>query len=217
MVYHLVFQLLFIFKVLKKYQRLLFLDVETTGLDSVKDRVIEIGAVKIDRDGNISKYSRLINPGFKISREIRKLTGIKQKELANAPLIEDIADEIKDVLKADLFIAHNAKFDFDFISNEMMRMEWPLEIPYIDTIKIAKAFYPNYLSYNLSSLIDRMGFKVEKRHRGLDDANVLWELFNKIKNDFGVEDLESKIDKLFVPAKKTKITTSKDQVLLFNL
>lgn len=201
---------------LKKYKRLLFVDVETTGLDPVKDRIIEIGAVKIDRDGNLAKYSRLINPGFKISREIRKLTGIKQKDISNAPLLEEIADEVKDVLKTDLFIAHNAKFDFDFFSKEMLRLDFPVELPYIDTIKIAKSFYPNYLSYDLSSLIDRMGFNVEKRHRGFDDAYVLWELFNKIKKDFGIEELESKIDKLFVPSKKTKIPTSKDQSLLFN-
>ena len=195
----------------------LIIDVETTGLDPSKDRIIEIGAVKIDRNGNLDKYSRLINPGFKISREIRKLTGIRQKDLTNAPLLGDIADEIKDVLKTDLFIAHNAKFDFDFFSKEMLRLDFPIELPYIDTIKIAKSFYPNYLSYDLTSLIDRMGFSIEKRHRGFDDAYVLWELFNKIKNEFGIEELESKIDKLFVPAKKRKILTSKDQSLLFSI
>jgi len=60
-----------------------------------------------------------------------------------------------------------------------------------------------------------MGFKVEKRHRGLDDALVLWELFNKIKTEFGVEDLENKIDKLFVPLKRKKIINPKAQVSLF--
>lgn len=200
---------------LKKYQKVLFVDVETTGLDSTKDRVIEIGAVKVDKDGNIEKYSQLINPGFKISKEIRKITGIKQKELDNAPLLDEVSDEVKRVLRTDLFVAHNAKFDFSFLSSELLRLDYPLEVPYIDTIKIARAFYPNYLNYDLSSLIERMGFKVEKRHRGLDDALVLWELFNKIKTEFGVEDLESKIDKLFVPLKRKKIVNPKAQVSLF--
>jgi len=201
--------------VLKKYQKILFVDVETTGLDSTKDRVIEIGAVKVDKNGNIEKYSQLINPGFKISKEIRKITGIKQKELDNAPLLDEVSDEVKRVLRTDLFVAHNAKFDFSFLSSELLRLDYPLEVPYIDTIKIARAFYPNYLNYDLSSLIERMGFKVEKRHRGLDDALVLWELFNKIKTEFGVEDLENKIDKLFVPLKRKKIINPKAQVSLF--
>ena len=71
---------------LTKFQRLLFLDVETTGLDPRKDRIIEIGAVRVDNKGKVEKYSQLINPGFKISKEIRAITGIKQRELAKAPL-----------------------------------------------------------------------------------------------------------------------------------
>jgi DNA polymerase-3 subunit epsilon len=201
--------------VFNRYPRIIFVDVETTGLDSTRDRVIEIGAVKVDKNGILEKYSQLINPGFKISKEIKKLTGIRQKDLTNAPFLGDIIDEVKDVLKADLFIAHNAKFDFDFLSKEMLRLDYTLEIPYIDTIKIAKCFYPNYLTYDLTSLIARMGFKVEKRHRGLDDAHVLWELFNKINIEFGMDELESKIEKLFVPTKKKRISTSKDQALLF--
>lgn len=200
---------------LKKYQKILFVDVETTGLDYTKDRVIEIGAVKVDKEGNLEKFSQLINPGFKVSKEIRKITGIKQKELDNAPLLDEVSEDVKNILRTDLFVAHNAKFDFSFLSNELLRLDYPLEVPYIDTIKIARAFYPNYLNYDLSSLIERMGFKVEKRHRGLDDALVLWELFNKIKTEFGIEDLENKIDKLFVPLKRKKIVNPKAQVSLF--
>ena len=202
---------------LSKYNSLLFVDVETTGLNPTKDKIIDIGAVKIDKLGKIEKYSMLINPGFKLSKEIRKLTGITIKDLEKAPYIEDVIVEIQSILKADLFIAHNAKFDYEFFSQELLRLDIPLEIPYLDTIKIAKVFYPNYLSYSLSSIIDRMKIIVEKRHRGLDDAMVLWQLFTKIHNDFGKEELESMIDKLFVPGKKRKINIPKTQSSLFEV
>ena len=72
-------------KNIKKFKNIVFVDTETTGLDPMKDRVIEIGVVKIDKDNNITKYSKLINPGFKISKEIRLITGIK----INSAIIEN--------------------------------------------------------------------------------------------------------------------------------
>lgn len=201
-------------KYIKKYRNILFVDIETTGLDPVKDRIIEVGAVKVDSDGNRSTYSKLINPGYKISSDVRRLTGIKLKELSVAPLFKDIADELLNLFKVDLFIAHNVKFDYEFLSEEFFRIDKDFPIAQIDTIKLAKTFYPNYLTYSLDSIIARMRLSVGKRHRGLDDALVLWELYQKIMIDFGEQALNKAIDKHVIPAKRRKLL-EKSQVSLF--
>ncbi len=201
-------------KNIKKFKNIVFVDTETTGLDPMKDRVIEIGIVKIDKDNNITKYSKLINPGFKISKEIRMITGIKIKELNTAPYFEEIVKELRDLFKADLFIAHNSKFDYDFLSEEFYKCGIEFFIPQVDTIKLAKKFYPNYLTYSLDSIIARLKLTFDKRHRGLDDALVLWQLYNKIICDFGEEALNKALEKLIVIPKKRKIE-DKTQVGLF--
>lgn len=188
---------------------MVFLDVETTGLDAKKDRVIEVGLVKINKDGQIESFSQLINPGFKISKEIRELTGIKYKELANAPFFDDIQAKLTELLKVDLFIAHNAKFDYDFITEEFGRLKSQIALPYIDTIKLAKTFYPNYLTYNLDSIITRLKLNVEKRHRALDDSQVLVKLYQRIMKEFGEDELHKTIDKyLVLPKAKQVIDTT---------
>lgn len=199
---------------IKKYQNLAFVDIETTGLDNKKDRVIEVGIVKIDKDGNVSTYSQLINPGFKISKEIRELTGIKHKELVDAPQFAYVMPKLQEWLKVDLFIAHNSRFDYEFLAEEFARHQIDMTVPHLDTVKLARTFYPNYLTYNLDSIITRLKVKVEKRHRGLDDAQVLVTLFNKIKFEFGEEDLHATIDKL-ITLPKSRVIIESTQVSLF--
>lgn len=182
------------------------MDIETTGLNSKKDRVIEVGGIRIDKSGTIAKFSQLINPGFKISPEIRQLTGIKQKELLTAPFFDQAHSQILEFLKADLFIAHNSSFDYEFLAEEFFRIEKDFYLPHLDTVKLAKTFYPNYITYNLDSIIARLKIKVEKRHRGLDDAEVLVTLVNKIRMEFGEDELHSAIDKLITLPKKRTIT-----------
>ncbi len=193
---------------------MVFLDVETTGLDAQKDRVIEVGLVKIDKNGKTETYSQLINPGFKISKEIRDLTGIKYKELTKAPFFDEVLPQLTELLRVDLFVAHNAKFDYDFISSEFQRLQTPISLPYIDTVKLAKAFYPNYLTYNLDSIITRLKLKIDKRHRALDDSQVLVSLYQRIMKEFGEDELFSAIDKYIVqPKNKQVIDTT--QAMLF--
>lgn len=182
-------------------------------MDPIRDRVIEVGVVKVDKHMNVTNYSQLVYPGFKISPEIRKITGIKLKELAKAPSFEQIINELKPIFKADLFIAHNSKFDFDFLSEEFGRFELELGIPHLDTIKLARKYYPNYLSYNLDSIIARLNIPIEKRHRGLDDANVLWNLYQKVSSEFGEDDLFNTIEKLVTIPKKRKIIISAQNLL----
>lgn len=183
------------------------MDVETTGLDETRDRIIDIGIVKLNRDGSQTTFSQLINPGFKISKEIRKLTGITLKSLSKAPSFEDIFPEIRDMLNVDLLLAHNSKFDFGFISEEYARLRKEILVPHLDTVKLAKIYYPNYLTYNLDSIVTRLKINVENRHRGLDDALVLLTLFNKIKNDFGEDDLNETMEKIVnIPKSKIQFT-----------
>lgn len=190
-----------------------FLDVETTGLNSKTDRIIEVGIVRVNKDESVEKYSQLVNPGFKISKEIRELTGIKLKELVNAPSFEEVMPKIVELLKVDLLIAHNAKFDYDFIAEECLRLGMSISLPYVDTVKIARMFYPNYITYNLDSIITRLKLTIDNRHRALDDSQILVSLCTRIRNEFGEDELHAAFDKLVVMPKVKQIIENKQATL----
>ena len=99
---------------------LVFLDLETTGATAHYDRITEIGIVEVDENG-VREWSCLVNPGTTISGFIERLTGISNAMVADAPPFEDVADEVRERHEGRLFIAHNARFDWGFVSAEMRR------------------------------------------------------------------------------------------------
>ncbi len=100
--------------------RLAFVDLETTGANSLVDRITEIGVVLVDEHG-VREWRRLLQPQTRIPAFIEQLTGITNAMVADAPRFEAVAEELATLLHGYLFIAHNARFDYGFLKNEFKR------------------------------------------------------------------------------------------------
>lgn len=150
-------------------------DLETTGLDAQKDAIIEIGAVRIQGDRVIDRFSTLINPGRKIPLRIEQITGITDKDVANAPTLAEIAPEFLAFVDAGVtgVIAHNAGFDLGFLEAANIRFHRPA----LDTFELSTILLPGMPSYSLGELCRGLGIVLEDAHRALDDAEASARLF----------------------------------------
>jgi DNA polymerase III subunit epsilon len=159
--------------------RLAFVDVETTGSSPARERVTEIGLVRVDIDGEavrVDEWSTLVNPGVPIPPEIEWLTGITNAMVRAAPPFADVAQQLIDRLEGALFVAHNARFDYGFLRAEFARAGLAFQARTLCTVRLSRALYPDRAPHTLDALIDRFDLTGEVRHRALGDARVLWRL-----------------------------------------
>jgi len=146
------------------------LDVETTGCNPLRDRVIEIAVIRSDGRG---EFSTLINPGRSLPPFITSLTGITGDDLDDAPRFEEIASELADFLEGAVFTAHNARFDYAFVRNEFRRIGISFSAPTLCTVRLSRKLYPNQRKHSLESIIERHDITVHGRHRALEDARAV--------------------------------------------
>ena len=156
------------------------LDVETTGGKAGSDRVIEIGAVKVQAGEVLDTFSTLINPQRYIPSFITRLTGINSAMVANAPTFADIATKLSEFLQGAVFVAHNSKFDYGFIRSEFTRLDMPFAMPQLCTVVNMRRYYPGLESYSLGKLCQHFDIKLTNHHRALDDATATVELLKMI-------------------------------------
>ena len=156
------------------------LDVETTGGKAGTDRVIEIGAVKVQGGEVLGTFSTLLNPGRYIPSFITRLTGINSAMVADAPSFADMAAKLAEFLQGAVFVAHNAKFDYGFIRAEFARLEQPFDMPQLCTVVNMRRYYPGLASYSLGKLCEEFDIKLTNHHRALADATATVELLKLI-------------------------------------
>jgi DNA polymerase-3 subunit epsilon len=182
--------------------RLAFVDLETTGGSPVEDRITEVGIIEVDLDAHgagvhpVREWSALVNPDAPIPPFIETLTGITNAMVAGAPRFEELADDILARLDGRLFIAHNARFDHGFLKNAFRRMDRPFRPPVLCTVRLSRKLYPGYARHNLDALIERHRLIVESRHRALGDANLLWQLWQKLHDALPADQITQAIDQL---------------------
>lgn len=162
------------------HEKLIFIDLETTGANLINDRITEIGIVTVSTDGGIERWSSFVNPGRPIPSFIQELTGISDRMVATAPTFETLADTVLERLEDGLFIAHNARFDYGFLHHALARAGHALSIDVLCTVKLSRRFSPEEKRHNLDTLIERHGLIPEARHRALADADLLWQLWEKL-------------------------------------
>jgi len=161
----------------------IILDLETTGRSPKQDRITEIGI--IDLTGEVeTEWSSLVNPGVPISSFITSLTGIDDKKVKKAPSFATIAHEVLKRLEGKVVIAHNAKFDFGFLKEEFARAGVVYESRTLCTLELSRQLYAQHKSHSLGSIIERNGFKLESRHRALDDARAVWHFLKAVQKDY---------------------------------
>ncbi len=178
------------------FDKLVFLDLETTGTNPVADRITEIGLVEVDASGKAVHWSSLVNPEVPIPSFIQGLTGISNAMVKDAPTFAELAPALHDRLQGALFIAHNARFDYGFLRNAFSEAGLPFKADVLCTVKLSRALYPGERKHNLDSLIERHALKADARHRALADADLLWQLWQKLKATLPAETLGAALQSL---------------------
>lgn len=169
---------------------LVFVDIETNGLDHIRGRVIEVAAIRVENGRITRTFNQLIDPGTELPAFITTLTGIRAEDLRGAMPFRQIARELYDILDGAIFVAHNVRFDYSFLKQEFARVNKKFLPKQLCTVKLSKALYPQHKSHKLASLIERHGFSFEHRHRAYDDAHVLWQFVQLVQNQFPYETIE---------------------------
>jgi len=181
---------------MKPYEKLIFVDLETTGANLINDRITEIGIVAVHLDGEVERWSSFVNPGRPIPYFIQNLTGISDDMVESAPSFESLADAVHERLADGLFIAHNARFDYGFLHHAFGRAGHALQSEMLCTVKLSRALFPEEKRHNLDTLIERHGLIPEARHRALADADLLWQFWGKLMRDMPQEAMTNAVKKL---------------------
>lgn len=155
-------------------------DLETTGLDPANDRIIEIGAVKFRGDEMLDEFQTVVDPGCPIPRYITQLTGLRDRDVENAPRLSEILPSLRRFIGSAPILGHNVRFDLTFLRAHGL----PLDNSAIDTYVLASTLLPDAPRYNLSALATRLGFTIDGAHRALNDVymtvGIYLELWKRV-------------------------------------
>ena len=154
------------------------LDLETTGFSAVADRITEVGIMKVKNGEVLEEFSEFVNPQRHIPERVTEVTNITDDMVKDAPTIEELFPRILEFIKGSVLVAHNADFDIGFLIQNAKRLGYDFEYPYIDTLAMARAIFPNFTKYKLGKIADNLGIKVEVAHRALDDVDTTVKVFN---------------------------------------
>ncbi len=157
-------------------------DLETTGLSADNNRIIEIGAVKIQNGEVIDRFGKFVNPKVEIPAEITELTSITNEMVADADPIEKVLPEFMEFIGKLPLIAHNASFDAGFVRVAASRLGIPFENPYLDTVALSRYLNPELKNHKLDSIAEHYNLGDFNHHRAVDDAEMLAMIFFAMAN-----------------------------------
>lgn len=160
------------------------IDLETTGLNPRRDRITEIGAVKVI-DGTVTgTYATLVNPGRKLDPRITALTGIRDEELEGAPTIGQVLPELLAFLGELPLLGHSVRFDFSFLKKAAVDQRRDFQKTAVDTLLIARKYLPQLEHRSLDYLCVYYGIP-HQAHRALEDAVATEALYRRLTEEFG--------------------------------
>lgn len=161
-------------------------DIETTGFSPVKDRIIEIGAVKLCEGKTVECFSSFINPQIPIPYRIQDLTGIKDEMVADSPLIEQVLPDFLEFIGDSVLVAHNAHFDSGFIREKAKDLGIDTDFTVVDTVAMARIMLPELKNHKLNVVAKELGVSLENHHRAVDDALACAGIFTELTERFKV-------------------------------
>ena len=166
------------------YNKFVVFDLETTGLDPAKDKIVEIGAVRVENGRITERYQRFIDPGIPMPSSATKVNHITDDMLKGYPPINLVLPHFLKFVGHDVLAAHNAAFDSSFLNSACAECRLNPPEYYFDTMRL-NVYWPNLKNKKLSTFLDAAGIENKNAHRALDDAEATAELiiktFNKIK------------------------------------
>ena len=182
------------------------IDLETTGIRLSKDKIIEVGLLKVKDSHIIDTFSCVINPDMQVDDKILELTKISKNELENAKRIHEVINHIVDFCEEYVLLGHNTIFDYSFVKREANRAGLEFEKRGIDTYKLCKKVLPENVRKNLTDACGYFGIERKNSHRAFSDAYYTHVLFQEIIKNFKTLEISSEAMKVkikkFVPIRK---------------
>lgn len=164
-------------------------DIETTGLSSLNDSIIEIGAVKVVNKKITERFSSFVNPGIHIPENITSLTSIDDDTVKDAEKIDTVIKKFMDFSEGCILAAHNASFDVSFIKKYCRMFNLKFDNTVMDTLPLCKYIFPELKKYKLDTVAKHLGISLLNHHRAVDDAEatamIMLNCF-KILDDRGI-------------------------------
>ena len=136
-------------------------DLETTGFSAIKDRIIEIGAVKVQNGEIVDSFSTFVNPKRPIPFEITQLTSITDEMVMDSPDIETILPQFLEFVGDAVLVAHNAGFDVGFIEQNCRYQDIEPNFVYVDTVALARVLLPTLSKYKLNIVAKALDISLE--------------------------------------------------------
>ena len=152
-------------------------DLETTGFSPIKDKIIEIGAVKVEQGKITDRFSTFVNPRVPIPFQITQLTSITDQMVMDAPDIETVLPEFLEFIGDAVLVAHNASFDVGFIEQNCRYQDIVPDFTSVDTVAMARILLPTLSKFKLNVVANALHISLENHHRAVDDAEAAAEIF----------------------------------------
>lgn len=166
------------------YDSFTVVDIETTGLDPKKDKITEIGAIKVEKGKIADTFHVLVNPGRKLDERITELTGLTDGALEKAPFIEEVIGDFLDFETTDCLLGHSILFDYSFLKRAAVNAGGSFEKAGIDTLAVSRKYLPDLESRSLPFLCKYFNIP-HQAHRALSDVEATFHLYQILKEQFG--------------------------------
>lgn len=166
-------------------------DLEMTGLRAKTDRILEIGAVKVENHRITETYQKMINAGIKIPKEIQKLTGITDEMVAAGVEEREAVEGFYDFCKGFPLAGHNILFDYSFLKQYAVNHKMTFEKNGIDTLKLSRKFLPELEKKTLDYLCEYLKIERSRNHRALEDARATYVLLEYLREKYAEQEPEA--------------------------
>lgn len=172
-----------VFPTFKKYRHLfnefIVLDFETTGLDPLRNRIIEVAAIKYSNGNIIDTFTTLINPGVSIPYEATKIHNITNWMVRKSPDISQVMPKLLEFIGQNVIVGYNAPFDYKFLSINAQRLGLQVNNSISDALYLAKTSVTKVKNYKLITVCERLNISTGNLHRSFNDANATLQVFLK--------------------------------------
>ncbi|AWA28925.1 DNA polymerase III subunit epsilon [Flavobacterium magnum] len=155
-------------------------DIETTGGNATGSRITEIAIIIHDGEKVIDRWETLVNPEKDIPLPIFALTGINNEMVRHAPVFDEVAGKVFELLSGRIFVAHNVNFDYSFVKHQLGQSGFTWSAKKLCTVRAARKIRPGLGSYSLGNLCRALDIAIENRHRAGGDADATATLFSQL-------------------------------------
>ncbi len=178
-------------------------DLETTGLNANKCKIIEFGAVKFEHGVITDRFSEFVNPNEPIPYEIMNLTHITDEMVREAPSVDVMLPKFKEFCGDAILVAHNADFDTGVIKAWCKKLDISWDFTYLDTVTLSQFLLPHLKRFKLDTVAKDLKVVLENHHRAVDDAECTAMIFEKLCKKLDKKDIHD-LDTLNEAGKMTK-------------